>query len=295
MNGFKRTKVQSLTLGEKLRNIRSNKRASLSDISKNTRIQIEYLEYLEQGDYDKLPADVYVKGFLKSFAEYLNVDERDLIKSFNKERSIQKNIKGDENANNAPKKINLSNFSINPKIISVVLISMFFIGMSFYLYKKLDSFVSTPELIILNPEEDAVVYDSQVVVNGRTDEGNEVFINSQPVLVDENGTFKESIILRNGINMITVRSINRFDKEAVRELSVDAQYEVVIPEENKPDENIEETAASEEGSSEEGSDQENNIDNSNIDGDVGGDVIEESSATNEEIIDQEVAPVDNQQ
>ncbi|MDT8339557.1 MAG: helix-hairpin-helix domain-containing protein, partial [Sulfurimonas sp.] len=46
------------------------------------------------------------------------------------------------------------------------------------------------ELIILNPEEDAVVYDSQVVVNGRTDEGNEVFINSQPVLVDENGTFK---------------------------------------------------------------------------------------------------------
>jgi len=251
MNGFKRTKVQSLTLGEKLRNIRSNKRASLSDISRNTRIQIEYLEYLEQGAYDKLPADVYVKGFLKNFAEYLSVDEKDLIKSFNKEKSIQQNIKGDEDKNNLPKKINLSNFSINPKVISIILVSIFFIGMSFYLYKKLDNFVSTPELIILNPETDAVVYDSQMIVSGRTDEGNEVFINNQPVLVDENGAFSENLILRNGINMIIVRSINRFDKEAIRELSIDAQYEIEVPEKNEETNNVEEENNVEDSANEE--------------------------------------------
>lgn len=270
MDEFKRTKVKSLTLGEKIRNIRSNKRASLADVSRNTRIQIEYLEYLEQGVYDKLPADVYVRGFLKSFAEYLNVDEQDLIKSFKKEKSIQRNIKGDEDKDNIPKKINLSNFSINPKIISLVLIILLFAGMSFYLYKKLDNFVSTPELIILNPDANATVYDSQVVVNGRTDEGNEVFINNHQVLVDENGTFKENLILRSGINMITVRSINRFNKEAIRELSVDAHYEVEIPEENKEHENIEEESSENiesENNEEEGDDiksdlesEENNVD-----------------------------------
>jgi transcriptional regulator with XRE-family HTH domain len=233
MNGFKRRKVQSLTLGEKLKNIRGNKRASLADISKNTRIQIEYLEYLEQGAYDKLPADVYVRGFLRSFAEYLNVDEKDLIKSFKKEKSIQQNIEGDADKDKAPAKINLSNFSINPKITSIVLISVLFLGMSFYLYKKLDNFVSTPELIILNPEVDSIVFDSQVIVSGRTDEGNEVFINNQPVLVNENGAFKEDLILRNGINIIVVKSVNRFNKEAIKELSVEANYEIEISEENK--------------------------------------------------------------
>jgi len=236
MNEFKRTKVKSLTLGEKIRNIRGNKRVSLIDISRNTRIQIEYLEYLEQGVYDRLPADVYVRGFLKSFAEYLGVDEKDLIKSFEKEKSIQKNIKGDNDEDNISKKINLSNFSINPKIISVIFIVLLFMGMSFYLYKKLDNFVSTPELIILNPDADAVVNDSQVIVSGRTDEGNEVFINNHPVLVDENGTFEEKLILRSGVNMITVRSINRFNKEAVRELSVDARYEIENPEKNEENE-----------------------------------------------------------
>lgn len=291
MNGFKRTKVQSLTLGEKLRNIRSNKRASLSDVSKNTRIQIEYLEYLEQGAYDKLPADVYVKGFLKSFAEYLNVDDKGLIRSFNKERSIQQNIKGDDK-NNVPKKINLSNFSINPKVISIILISIFFIGMSFYLYKKLDNFVSTPELIILNPEADATVHDSQVVVSGRTDEGNEVFINNQPVLVDENGTFKENLILRNGINMITVRSINRFDKEAVRELSVDAQYEVEVPEEDLSDNEAEKEEEIREGQ-EDGNEQDaDNIDNPELSNPQEG-VIEESSASTEAPVENNI-PVDNQ-
>lgn len=237
MNEFKRKKVQSLTLGEKLRNIRSNKRATLSDVAKNTRIQVEYLEYLEQGAYDKLPADVYVRGFLKSFAEYLNVDEKDLIRSFKKERSIQQNIQKDEDRDSIPKKISLSNFSISPKIISIIIIPLLFIGMSFYLYRKLDNFISTPELIILNPETNSVVYDSQVILSGRTDEGNNVFINNQPVLVDENGNFKESLVLRVGINVISVRSINRFDKEAVRELSVDAQYEVNIPEDNNRGEN----------------------------------------------------------
>lgn len=235
MNGFKVKKIQSLTLGEKMRKARNEKRITLSEISKNTKIQMEYLENLESGNYSKLPADVYVKGFLKSFAEYIGINEDYLIKSFNKEKSIQKNIAGNGKNEIVPRKINLSRFSINPKMISIIFISLFFLGLLFYLYRNLNNFVSNPELVILNPSNNAIINESSVIIKGKTDVGNNLFINNQPALVDENGFFNENIILREGINVISVKSVNQFNKEVVESVSVEAHYSLL--EEEKPIEN----------------------------------------------------------
>ena len=91
-SGFTRKKVESLTLGEKLRKLRTDFRMSLQDVSKATRIQVKYLESLENGAYEQLPADVYVRGFLRSYARYLNVDERAMIKLYDRERNIKVNL-----------------------------------------------------------------------------------------------------------------------------------------------------------------------------------------------------------
>ena len=260
MNGFKVKKVRSLTLGEKMRRIRNEKRVILPEIAKNTKIQLEYLEYLENGDYNKLPADVYVKGFLKSFADYLGVNEEYLIKSFNKEKSIQKNIEGSTKEKNKPDKINLSRFAITPKIISIFFISLFFLALIFYLYKNLNNFVSNPELIILNPAADSIINDTKVLVKGKTDVGNDLFINNQLVLVDDEGAFSENVVLREGKNVISVKSVNQFNKEVVQSISVEAHYNIQEPappenpapqEEQKVEENNPETDALEEVKAEE--------------------------------------------
>jgi cytoskeletal protein RodZ len=226
MNGFKIKKIKSLTLGEKMKGARNEKRITLSEISKNTKIQIEYLESLENGDYKKLPADVYVKGFLRSFAEYVGINEEYLIKSFNKEKSIQKNIQGNIKNEVRPANVNLFRISINPKWISIIFISLFFLGLLFYLYRNLNNFVSNPSLVVLNPETNTTINDSSVMVEGKTDIGNNLFINNQAVLVDDNGVFKEKVVLREGINVITVKSVNQFDKEITESVSVEARYNI---------------------------------------------------------------------
>ncbi|MDX9913358.1 MAG: helix-turn-helix domain-containing protein [Candidatus Moranbacteria bacterium] len=260
MNGFKVKKVRSLTLGEKMRRIRNEKRVILPEIAKNTKIQLEYLEYLENGDYNKLPADVYVKGFLKSFADYLGVNEEYLIKSFNKEKSIQKNIEGGSKEKIKPNKINLSRFAITPKIISIFFISLFFLALMFYLYKNLNNFVSNPELIIMNPAADSIINDTKVLVKGKTDIGNDLFINNQLVLVDDDGVFSENVVLREGKNVIIVKSVNQFNKEVVQSISVEAHYSTQEPapfenpvpqEEQKVEENNPGTDAPEEVKTEE--------------------------------------------
>ena len=73
-NGFVKKSVETLTLGEKLKKIRSERRIGLTDISRFTKIQLKYLEDIEEGRYEKLPSDVYVKGFLKSYAKFLGVN-----------------------------------------------------------------------------------------------------------------------------------------------------------------------------------------------------------------------------
>lgn len=283
MNGFKIKKIQSLTLGEKMKRARNEKRITLSEISKNTKIQMEYLESLESGDYKALPADVYVRGFIKSFAEYVGINDEYLIKSFNKEKSIQKNIQGNEKKELNSKHVNLSRFYFNPKLISVILISLFFLGLFFYLYKNLNNFVSNPSLVILNPENNTIIDNSSVIVKGRTDIGNNLFINNQSVLVDDGGGFSENVVLREGINVIMIKSVNQFNKEITESVSVEARYniqEVKIEEDQTPTENETQSQTTEEINSEDAGAEGVKLDEAVPEGEVlGADVVNETKAT----------------
>ncbi|MDP1833758.1 MAG: DUF4115 domain-containing protein [Candidatus Moranbacteria bacterium] len=223
--GFVKKSVRTLTLGEKLMNLRGERRISLNEISRSTRIQLKYLEYLEAGDYKKLPADVYVKGFLRGYAEFLGVDENILIRLYEKEKGIKKNLeKVADNMAEKKENINMSPFLITPKIIAITLGALFVFGGLFYLYKEIGAFANTPKLVILNPGQNAVEDGNSVVVEGVTDKDAKVFINNQPILVSDEGRFSESLALQSGANAINIRAVNRFDKTNVQNIIIQSNY-----------------------------------------------------------------------
>lgn len=223
--GFTRKKVESLTLGEKLKKLRSDFRMSLSEISKVTKIQVKYLEYLENGEYGKLPADVYVRGFLRSYARYLNIDEQALVKLYERERNIQANLsQSTPKKTFAMKNLNISSLVITPRSLVIVLIALLVGGAFFYLFREFQAFAGAPRLIILNPQSGTAVETSEIVVTGKTDKGARVSINNQPVFVGSEGEFSDKLILQSGLNTITIVSVNRFDKEKSETLSIEARY-----------------------------------------------------------------------
>ncbi|MDT8421083.1 MAG: helix-turn-helix domain-containing protein [Desulfuromonadales bacterium] len=73
-------------LGEYLREQRLLKGFSLQDISLRTKIRMSYLQALEDGCYEQLPADTYIKGFLGSYAELLDLPNEKLIEWYSAER-----------------------------------------------------------------------------------------------------------------------------------------------------------------------------------------------------------------
>jgi hypothetical protein len=63
------------TLGRYLQDARQARGIDLRDAAQQTRISIHFLKALEEEDFSKLPGKVFVKGFLKSYAKFLRLDE----------------------------------------------------------------------------------------------------------------------------------------------------------------------------------------------------------------------------
>lgn len=224
--GFTRKRVQSLTLGEKLKKLRGDYHMSLQEVSRSTRIQVKYLEYLENGEYDKLPADVYVRGFLRSYARYLNIDEQVFIKLYERERNIQENLGRDTKPVFEKKSFSPFSLVITPRALVLCLIVLLVGGAFFYLYKEFKSFAAVPRLVISEPQSGAVVDTSEITVRGKTDKGAQVTINGQAVFVGNEGEFSDTLILQPGMNAVTVTAVNRFDKEKSETFSIEAHYAV---------------------------------------------------------------------
>ena len=72
----------SLTLGEKLRQAREERGISISEVAEQTRISRQYLECIENNDYKILPGGIFNKGFVKSFAKYVGVDEQEALRDY---------------------------------------------------------------------------------------------------------------------------------------------------------------------------------------------------------------------
>lgn len=228
-SGFTRKKVESLTLGEKLRKLRNDSRTSLQDVSKATRIQAKYLEYLENGEYGKLPADVYVRGFLRSYARYLNIDEQVFIRLYERERNIQQNLGRDHGSSGARKDVSISSIVVTPRAVVIALIVCLVGGVFTYLYREFRDFTAAPYLIIAEPAMNGRVSSGEVTVRGKTDRGARLSINGQTVFVSDDGSFAEKLLLQPGLNMISVVSINRFDKERSETIAIEAEYAPVPP------------------------------------------------------------------
>ncbi|HBI34324.1 MAG TPA: hypothetical protein DEA43_01770 [Candidatus Moranbacteria bacterium] len=227
---FTTKKIDSLTLGERMKKLRDERRLSLSEISKSTKIQTKYLEYLEDGVYMKLPADVYVKGFLRSYAIFMGLNELALIKQFEREKGIHKNIKKVVENDGTSLPLGFSSLVITPKMIIVSAILLVVVSSFIYLYMEVNNFVSKPRLNVIKPADGSTVIGSSTHVTGVAEKGALIFINEQPVLVNEKGEFSEDVGLKPGLNVINVKARSKFNKEDVKSVSVNADFQSVVNE-----------------------------------------------------------------
>lgn len=223
---FTTKRIESNTLGERMRKLREERRLTLAEISRNTNVQVKYLEYLENGEYLKLPAEVYVKGFLRNYANFMGISHDSIIRQYEREKKIDQNIKKETYGNTKEvEPIKFSKFIITPKLLVIFLGIIILVSGFAYLYRQVENFASNPRLFINRPTDGEAINERTVRVVGSAEKDAKVTINGQSVLANESGEFSEEIGLAEGLNKITISAKNKFDKESVQTISVNAEYE----------------------------------------------------------------------
>ena len=68
--------------GERLKRERELREVSLEEITSATRIGPRFLEALENEEWEKLPGGVFNRGFVRSVARYLGLDEESFLAEY---------------------------------------------------------------------------------------------------------------------------------------------------------------------------------------------------------------------
>lgn len=115
------------TLGEKLQEAREARGISISEVAEQTRISSHYLEGIEADDYSALPGGIFNKGFVKSYAKYVGVDEQEALQDYAKLVASQENEVEDDVQNYSPQVLtddNSSSTKISTIIFAIIILGL---------------------------------------------------------------------------------------------------------------------------------------------------------------------------
>jgi len=91
------------TVGEILRSEREKKGLSIKEIELATSIRTIYISAIEEGNYDIIPGEVYLKGFIRNYSNILGLDGQHIVDLYrqSQQNSITSNEEIVPNVNNS--------------------------------------------------------------------------------------------------------------------------------------------------------------------------------------------------
>jgi len=195
------------TVGEILKKARLEKEFSLEQVENATKIRKEFLRALEEDNFSELPSYASARGFLKNYAEFLDLSPAAILAIFRRDFGKDKQIPV-PNKEVFEKKIKWT-----PRLTLAVLVVIFFLGLSFYLIYQYFSLEKPPFLEVIFPPEGKQVFEEAIEISGRTQADALVTINDVPVLISPKGEFRYQFDLFPGENKIIVIAKNRMNKQ----------------------------------------------------------------------------------
>ncbi|MDC0188525.1 helix-turn-helix domain-containing protein, partial [bacterium] len=75
--------------GQKIREARIAKNLSLESVSGHLHIPVKILEAIEEGDAEKCPKPVFLRGLVRTYCHYIGIDKNDVVDK------IEKHLKSD--------------------------------------------------------------------------------------------------------------------------------------------------------------------------------------------------------
>lgn len=93
---------------------------------------------------------------------------------------------------------------------------LFFLLLAFILiyfsFKIFDYFYG-PKIEIFYPEPYQVLPGETFFISGKVKNARNIYLNGREIVIDQNGDFKEELILKNPYTLIVVNAVDKYDRE----------------------------------------------------------------------------------
>ncbi len=205
------------SIGQILQAGRLAKKIDISDVARITRIRSQFLQALEADDYSLLPSSTVARGFIKNYAQFLNISTEQILAIFR--RDFGENPEGKIVPRGLASPIGeYSLWTPKTTVIAIVICLLTLFGT--YLIYQFRTMISAPTLTILRPFDKYKTNQESIEIVGATDPEAVLSVNNQLVALDKGGTFRFRISLALDTNTVTIIAASKFGKTRSQTLTI---------------------------------------------------------------------------
>lgn len=208
--------TMNMTIGALLRQAREEMGMGEEEIASELQIPLKVIQALENDDSSRLPAKVYSRGFLKKYADRLELDSLSLLAQFDREWQSPTSV---SSAGARPHDIHAFSlfawhrfsFLTQQKIVLFCFLASL-TTVSVYFFYEFRFMIGRPLLVISSPQTDLVTNADSIPVSGRIEKEATLMLNGRPIYTNEQGEFQDGALLRKGLNALEFEVANRLGK-----------------------------------------------------------------------------------
>jgi len=108
------------------------------------------------------------------------------------------------------------------KILTISILLLVFLGYTAY---EIQRVVFGPKIYVTSPANGATLSESSVLISGTTKNINDISLDDRKIFIDENGNFKEEMILSPGYNVFAIKASDKFGRKTEKIIEITQKIE----------------------------------------------------------------------
>jgi cytoskeletal protein RodZ len=207
--GFKIRRISSnQSIGDKLKRSRTRKKIDVAQAEESTKIRAKFILALESDSWEQIPSEVYGRGFLERYSEYLGLSVPEIMAQYDRERHAYARSCREPHVEFSPKNtVRMPRFFLTPRVTLAGIVTLCLLGFVGVIGYQLVRFSQAPFLDLATPVQ-AAGATPNVKVAGKTTVNAVVTVDGRQASVGQDGSFVQSVPVEKGMNVVTVEASN---------------------------------------------------------------------------------------
>ena len=210
MTEFTKKHLGGSGLGARLKAARELRQINPEVAARRLNIRLEYLLAIEGDRFDRLPAGLYSKNYIKDYAALVGLPAAEIKKWISENLEVTNEISNPF----SQKIVRRHEFIVFPKLIKNLALALVFLACVLYLAFYFKKIVFPPELKVYQPSTNLKTSENYIEIKGVTEPEAELSINGETILNTNQGNFSTVINLKKGVNNIVIKAKKKYSGEA---------------------------------------------------------------------------------